>query len=70
METIDCAIVWGIQGAGGVPTHRGCSHRIVLMRAYTPRTKRMSCKGQGKGMGGGLAEYRGGALKEGGYLRG
>jgi len=37
VETRYCALVWAINGAGGVPKEKGCFHKIVLMCAHKPR---------------------------------
>ena len=40
-ETIYCAIVRAIRGGSGVPNQRECLHRISLIRAHNPCTKRI-----------------------------
>jgi len=42
METMYCAIVWAIKGAGGVATQRGCLHRRLWLRTQKPRNQRIS----------------------------
>jgi len=39
-----CAIVWAMEGWGGVPKQRGCLQIIVLIPVQRPRTERISCK--------------------------
>ena len=48
--TIYCAIVCAIKGGGRVPKQRWCLQRISLIRAHTPRSKTISCKGQIKAL--------------------
>ena len=53
-ETIYRAIVCAIKGGGRVPKQRWCLQRISLIRAHTPRSKTISCKGQPGGVDAGL----------------
>jgi len=46
-ETIHCAKMCAMKGGGGVPKQRWCWQRISLIRAHAPRSKTLSCKGQG-----------------------
>jgi len=46
-ETLYCAVAWAMEGASGVPNRRGCLRMIRLIRVQRPRTKRISCEGQG-----------------------
>ena len=54
-ETIYCAIVCAMKGGGGEPEQRWCLQRISLIRAHTPRSTPISCKGQGGGVGDGAS---------------
>jgi hypothetical protein len=47
-KTICYAIVWAMKGGRGVPKHRGCLQRMLMIRARKPRLKRISCTGQEK----------------------
>jgi len=45
--TLYCAMVWMVKTGSGAPKQGGCLRVIVLILVQRPRTKRISCKGQG-----------------------
>jgi len=45
-ETIYCAIVCAVKGGSGVPKQRWHWQIASLIRAHTPQSKTISCKGQ------------------------
>jgi len=56
-ETLYCATVCAMKGGGGEPEQRWYLQRISLIRAHTPSSTLISCKGQPEARHATLAAY-------------